>query len=55
MRGGANGARIALSPQKDWTVNQPKQLVKVLDILRTIQSEFNEKSEKTKAKQFSAA
>ena len=48
MRGGANGARIALSPQKDWTVNQPKQLVKVLDILRTIQSEFNEKSEKTK-------
>ena len=48
MRGGANGARIALSPQKDWTVNQPKQLAKVLDILRTIQSEFNEKSEKTK-------
>ena len=48
MRGGANGARIALSPQKDWTVNQPNQLVKVLDILRTIQSEFNEKSEKTK-------
>ena len=48
MRGGANGARIALSPQKDWEVNQPKQLAKVLDTLRTIQSEFNEKSDKTK-------
>ena len=48
MRGGANGARVALSPQKDWDVNQPKQLDKVLDILRKIQSEFNAKSNKTK-------
>ena len=48
MRGGANGARIALSPQKDWKVNHPKQLAKVLDTLRSIQSEFNEKSGKTK-------
>ena len=48
MRGGANGARIALSPQKDWDVNQPKQLEKVLDILQSIQSQFNETSGKTK-------
>lgn len=40
-RGGANGARIALAPQKDWEVNQPAQLAKVLDTLRGIQSEFN--------------
>ena len=46
--GGANGARIALSPQKDWDVNQPKQLEKVLDILQSIQAQFNEKSGKTK-------
>ena len=48
MRGGANGARIALSPQKDWDVNQPEQLEKVLDILQSIQAQFNEKSGKTK-------
>ena len=48
MRGGANGARIALSPQKDWEVNQPKQLAKVLETLRSIQSDFNKKSDKTK-------
>ena len=36
MRGGANGARIRLSPQKDWEVNKPKQLNKVLSILETI-------------------
>ena len=48
MRGGANGARIALSPQKDWDVNQPKQLEKVLDILQSIQTQFNETSGKTK-------
>ena len=48
MRGGANGARIALSPQKDWEVNQPKQLAKVLETLGSIQSDFNKKSDKTK-------
>ena len=40
-RGGANGARIRLSPQKDWDVNQPAQLAKVLQKLETIQKEFN--------------
>lgn len=39
-RGGANGARIRLAPQKDWEVNQPEQLTKVLGILEKIQSEF---------------
>lgn len=42
MRGGANGSRIRLAPQKDWEVNQPDQLAKVLEILKGIQSEFNE-------------
>ena len=41
MRGGANGARIRLSPQKDWEVNQPIQLGKVLKTLEDIQSAFN--------------
>jgi catalase-peroxidase len=41
MRGGANGARIRLAPQKDWAVNQPAQLAKVLQILEVIQQEFN--------------
>jgi catalase-peroxidase len=41
MRGGANGARIRLSPQKDWDVNQPAQLAKVLQALEAIQQEFN--------------
>ena len=41
-RGGANGARIRLAPQKDWEVNQPKQLANVLKSLRGIQSKFNE-------------
>jgi len=41
MRGGANGARIRLAPQKDWEVNQPDQLKKVLGILEEIQKEFN--------------
>lgn len=41
-RGGANGARIRLAPQKDWTVNQPKQLAKVLKTLGAIQSAFNQ-------------
>jgi len=40
-RGGANGARIRLAPQKDWPVNQPEQLAKVLKILEGIQGEFN--------------
>jgi catalase-peroxidase len=40
-RGGANGARIRLAPQKFWAVNQPAQLGKVLDVLEGIQSEFN--------------
>ncbi|MFP4579613.1 MAG: catalase/peroxidase HPI [Candidatus Sumerlaeia bacterium] len=42
MRGGANGARIRLAPQKDWEVNQPDQLQKVLDSLEGIQKEFND-------------
>jgi catalase-peroxidase len=40
-RGGANGARIRLAPQKDWDVNQPAQLAKVLAKLEAIQEEFN--------------
>jgi catalase-peroxidase len=40
-RGGANGARIRLAPQKDWEVNQPAELAKVLPKLETIQKEFN--------------
>jgi len=40
-RGGANGARIRLAPQKDWEVNQPAQLKKVLQVLEGIQKEFN--------------
>ena len=41
LRGGANGARIRLAPQKDWEVNQPDQLAKVLQTLESIQQEFN--------------
>ncbi|PZO37029.1 MAG: catalase/peroxidase HPI [Alphaproteobacteria bacterium] len=40
-RGGANGARIRLAPQKDWAVNQPAQLAKVLGVLEGIQASFN--------------
>ncbi len=40
-RGGANGARIRLAPQKDWQVNNPVQLQKVLGVLENIQNEFN--------------
>ena len=41
MRGGANGARIALAPQKDWDANNPKELAKVLKRLEGIQKDFN--------------
>src|SRR6185295_10351128 len=40
-RGGANGARIRLAPQKDWAANQPDQLGRVLKTLEGVQSEFN--------------
>ena len=40
-RGGANGARIRLAPQKDWAVNQPDQLRNVLQVLEKVQSDFN--------------
>lgn len=40
-RGGANGARVRLAPQKDWKVNNPVQLQKVLNVLESIQKEFN--------------
>ncbi len=40
-RGGANGARIRLAPQKDWDVNEPRQLARVLATLEKVQSEFN--------------
>src|SRR5215831_7908248 len=43
-RGGANGARIRLAPQKDWEVNQPAQLAKVLKTLEGIHAEFNKKA-----------
>jgi catalase-peroxidase len=41
-RGGANGARIRLAPQKDWEVNQPKQLAKVIAALEKVQKEFHD-------------
>ncbi len=41
MRGGANGARIALSPQKDWAANNPEELAKVLTTLEKVQKDFN--------------
>ncbi len=53
LRGGANGARIALAPQKDWEVNQPEQLSTVLETLSGIQSEFN--SAQTSGKAISLA
>ena len=48
MRGGANGARIRLAPQKDWEVNQPERLAKVLKVLEAIQREFNSAQSKSK-------
>ena len=47
-RGGANGARIRLAPQKDWDVNQPAQLAKVLSTLDGIQQDFNSAQKKGK-------
>ncbi|MFK8067858.1 MAG: catalase/peroxidase HPI [Gammaproteobacteria bacterium] len=41
FRGGANGARVRLAPQKDWPINQPAELAKVLDQLESIQKDFN--------------
>jgi len=52
-RGGANGARVRLAPQKDWEVNHPKQLANVLKTLEGIQAEFN--SAKTGGKMVSLA
>jgi catalase-peroxidase len=46
MRGGANGARVALVPQKDWAVNNPQELSKVLAKLGDIQAEFNGASDR---------
>jgi len=43
-RGGANGARICLEPQKNWEVNQPAELKKVLDVLKGIQSEYSKET-----------
>ncbi|WP_105188791.1 catalase/peroxidase HPI [Pseudoalteromonas sp. T1lg48] len=43
MRGGANGARLAIAPQKDWPVNNPKEVAKVLKVLKKIQKDFNKK------------
>jgi len=42
MRGGANGGRLRLSPQKEWTANNPTQLAKVLSVYESIQQEFNQ-------------
>jgi catalase-peroxidase len=52
-RGGANGARIRLAPQKDWEVNQPEQLKTILEILKRIKNEFN--SSQSGAKKVSLA
>ena len=48
-RGGANGARIRLAPQKDWAVNQPEQLAKVLAVLEGIRGDFNAEQKGGKA------
>ncbi len=53
-RGGANGARIRLAPQRKWAVNQPAQLAKVLKVLEAIQTKFN-RSNKSAGKQVSLA
>jgi catalase-peroxidase len=48
MRGGANGARIRLAPQKDWEANSPEELAKTLQVLESIQADFNTKSAERK-------
>ncbi len=52
MRGGANGARVRLAPQKDWQVNQPEQLANVLQTLEGIQQEYNDSATDGKAVSF---
>ncbi len=47
-RGGANGARIALAPQKDWKANNPEEVARVLEVLKGIQADFNAGSRRTK-------
>lgn len=54
-RGGANGARIRLIPQKDWEVNMPEQLSNVLYVLENIQKEFNKEQENLDGKKVSLA
>ncbi|MDE2385473.1 MAG: catalase/peroxidase HPI [Alphaproteobacteria bacterium] len=54
-RGGANGARIRLAPQKDWEANQPAQLAKVLAKLEAIQAAFNKAQKGSRKKQVSLA
>jgi catalase-peroxidase len=44
MRGGANGARVRLAPQKDWAANNPAELAKVISVLEGIQADFNKKA-----------
>ncbi|MDP3542291.1 MAG: catalase/peroxidase HPI [Elusimicrobiota bacterium] len=48
MRGGANGARLRLAPQKDWAVNDPAELAKAIEILASVQREFNRTARKGK-------
>jgi len=54
-RGGANGARVRLAPQKDWEVNQPAELAKVLQTLEKVQKEFNSSASNGKGKKVSLA
>lgn len=44
MRGGANGARVRLAPQNNWSANDPQELARVLEVLGSIQSDFNERN-----------
>ena len=54
-RGGGNGARIRLAPQKDWEVNQPAELAKVLAVLEAVQQDFNASASASGGKQVSLA